>query len=176
MVETCGIHGDFINKSCRATSISRMIATKVSIDVIHIVTRHKNPNSLARYNRTATVRYLATQAASRGDPKSGLNLNYQDFFQQDMEHWRRKLAGGSIIALVGSHSEPLLGGTNLLSSFVLGSGQLDFDDCSEVLNVPSPAKSSCILIPVLDGSCVDVLLSKTLSSEIVVLGQVKESN
>ena len=59
---------------------------------------------------------------------------------------------------------------------MLGCGQLDFDDCSGVPDVPSPTKSSCILIPILDGSCIDVSLSKTLSSEIVDPSQVKESN
>ena len=121
MAETYGIHGDFTNKSCHATFISRMIAAEVPVDVIQTITGHKNPKSLARYDRIAIVRHLAAQAASRSDPKSGLNLNYQDFYQQEMEHLRRKLVGGSIIAPMDSHSEPLLGGTNLLSNFVLGS-------------------------------------------------------
>ena len=47
MVETCGIHGDLTNKSCRATFISRMIATEVPVDVIQTITGHKNPKSLA---------------------------------------------------------------------------------------------------------------------------------
>jgi intergrase/recombinase len=48
----CKFKGDYTNKSCRAITVSRMIASGVPLDVVQNVTGHKNPKSLARYNRT----------------------------------------------------------------------------------------------------------------------------
>jgi hypothetical protein len=42
MVAKVDLVGDYTNKSCRSTSISRIIATRILQDVIISVTRHKN--------------------------------------------------------------------------------------------------------------------------------------
>jgi integrase len=64
MAAKVGLVGDFTNKSCRSTSISRMIANGVPDDVIVTVTRHKNLKSLMRYDRTAIIRHISAQQAS----------------------------------------------------------------------------------------------------------------
>jgi hypothetical protein len=52
---------DFINKSLRSTFISCMITMGVFDNVIQTITRHKNPKSLKRYDRTAIIRHLSAQ-------------------------------------------------------------------------------------------------------------------
>ena len=59
MAAKVGFVGNFTNKSCRSTSISRMIANRVHEDVIITVIGHKNPKSLKRYDQTSIVRHIS---------------------------------------------------------------------------------------------------------------------
>jgi hypothetical protein len=86
MAAKVGLVGDFTNKSCRSTSISRMIANKVPEDVIVTVTEHKNTKSLKMYDRTSIVCHISAQQASCQYTK----MSYGDLLHHNIDYWRKK--------------------------------------------------------------------------------------
>jgi hypothetical protein len=143
MAAKVGLVGDFTNKSCRSTSISRMIANGVPEDVIITITGHKNPKSLKRYDRTSIVRHISAQQASRQHAK----MSYEDLLHCNMDYWRKKN---------GLNRTPLSSRSGL---GIEGSGiQLDFSQffycvASDVKNCDMVIDRNVCLSPLRESGC-----------------------
>jgi hypothetical protein len=110
MAEEAGVEGKVTNKTSRRTAITRMSVANVPREVMCLITGHKNPNSLDRYDdllevaREAAMRTL--EAGADGVPRSEVqysNLKNQ-VSQLYLEHQAVKLPS----LVVASTSEPVI--------------------------------------------------------------------
>ena len=143
MAAKVGLVGDFTNKSCRSTSISRMITNGVPKDVIVIVTGHKNPKSLKRYDWTSIVCHISALQASCQHAE----MSYKDLLHRNMDYWKRK--NGLNLTLLSSRSGLGIEGSRI---------QLDFSqfvDCvaSDVENCDTVIDRNVFVSPLRESGC-----------------------
>jgi hypothetical protein len=95
MAANAGIQRDITNKSGRVTSITRMLAARVPLEVIANITGHRNLKTLAIYDRVVLLKVRAAQKILMEpyNRETGALNDFDKYYQREMQQYNANQLG-----------------------------------------------------------------------------------